>query len=81
MKKVFLISLDGVGVFGGHSIAAILSSNSREVIARYIKNQYNLILRDLLPNKYAFQNGNHWEYSTNNVRVDVHVDVVEQYQE
>lgn len=75
MKKVFLVSLDGLGVAGEHHIIGFISSNNRELITNFIKEQYGLILQDLLPNRFDFQNGIHWEYSTNRLDIDVHVDI------
>lgn len=75
MKRVFLVSLDGTGVCGGHSIIGFLSDNDKEIIANYIKNQYGLTLQKQLPNKFTFQNDYHWEYTTDNHDVNVHVDV------
>lgn len=75
MKKVFLVSLDGTGVAGEHHIIGFISNNNRELIANFIKEQYGLILQDLLPNRFDFQNGYHWEYSTNRLDIDVHVDI------
>lgn len=75
MKRVFLVSLDGTGVCGRHSIIGFLSNNDKETITNYIKNQYGIALQDLLPNKFSFQDGYHWEYMTDNFDVNVQVDV------
>ncbi len=75
MKRVFLVSLDGTGVAGGNTIIGFLSSNDKNIIANYIKHEYGLTLQDLLPNKFSFQEGYHWEYTTDGSNVNVHVDV------
>ena len=75
MKRVFLVSLDGLEVAGEHHIIGFISSNNRELITNFIKEQYGLILQDQLPNRFDFQNGYHWEYSTNRLDIDVHVDI------
>lgn len=75
MKKVFLVSLDGKGVVGEHHIIGFISSNNREFIANFIKEQYGLILQDLLPNRFDFQDGLHWNYRTNKFGVNIHVDL------
>lgn len=75
MKQVFLITLVGPGVAGRQAILGFLSSNNKEMIAIYIKNKFNLILEEELINKFTHQIGNHWEYSTNRLDVDVHVDI------
>ena len=75
MKRVFLVSLDGLGVAGEHHIIGFISSNNRELIANFIKEQYGLILQDQLHNMFDFQNDIHWEYSTNRLDIDVHVDI------
>ena len=75
MKRVFLVSLDGLGVAGEHHIIGFISSNNRELIANFIKNMYKLTLQDLLPNKDYFLNSNHQEYTTNNPHVNIHVDI------
>lgn len=75
MKRVFLVSLDGTGILGGHKIIGFFSNNTKEIIANYLKNMYKLTLQDQLENLYTYQNGYHWEYTTNNPDVNVHVDV------
>lgn len=75
MKKVFLVSLNGTAVHAGHQILGFISNNNKELIANFLKNMYKLTLQAQLPNKFTFQNGNHWEYLTNNPHVNIHVDV------
>ena len=75
MKRVFLVLLDRTGVAGEHHIIGFISSNNRNVIANYIKERYDLMLQDLLPNRFSFQDGVHWEYLTDRPGVNVHVDV------
>lgn len=75
MKRVFLVTLVGPGVAGRHCILGFLSSNNKEMIATYIKNKFNLILEEELMNQFTHQIGRHWEYSTNRLDVDVHVDI------
>lgn len=75
MKQVFLVSLVGSGVAGGRSVLGFLSSNDKEMITNYIKNMYKIKVKHQLQNKFSFQNGNHWEYITSNLDVDVHVDL------
>lgn len=75
MKKVFLVSFDGIGVFNNHQIIGFLSSNDRELIANFIKNWYQLTLQDLLPNKLFCLNSYHQEYTTDNPHINIHVDI------
>ena len=75
MKRVFLVSLDGTGVAGEHRIIGFISSNNRELIANFIKERYGLILQDLLPNRFSFEDGVHWEYLTDRLNVNIHVDL------
>lgn len=75
MKQVFLIALDGAGVSEGHSILGFLSKNDIVSIRNYIKNMYDLTLQQQLPNEYDFQHGKHWEYTTDDCNVNVHIDV------
>lgn len=81
MKSVFLVSLHGTGVWGQHQVMGFLSRNDKDLITNIVKNQHGIILRDLLPNRFTFQNGCHWEYSTNRLDVDVHVDICENLDE
>lgn len=73
---VFLVSLVGEGVHSGKSIIGYLDGNDRDIIALFIKNKYNLVLGEQMMNKYSFQNGIHWEYTTNRDNVEVHVDII-----
>lgn len=75
MKRVFLVSLDGTAVHAGHQILGFVSNNNQEIIDNYVDNIYGLRLRHLLPNRFSWQDGCHWEYSTNRLGVDVHVDI------
>ena len=76
MKKVFLVSLVGEGVHAGRSVLGFISSNNSEFISTYIKNRYNLTLGEQYQARFTFEIGVHWEYATNRIDVDVHVDVV-----
>lgn len=75
MKQIFLVSLVGPGVVGANSIIGFISSHNREVIANHLDLAYSLVLKDLLPNRFKFQDGYHWEYTTDNYDINVHVDV------
>lgn len=75
MKRMFVISLSGIGITKDYYPIGFLSTNNKDMIATYIKKQYGLILQDELPNKFSFENGNRWNYSTNVSDVIVHVDI------
>ena len=75
MKRVFLVSLNGIGVAGEYTVIGFLSSNNRDVLAAYIKKHYDLILQDQLPNEFGDPNDYHWEYATDSSYVNIHVDV------
>lgn len=81
MKKVFLVSLVGEGVYAGRSILGFISSNNSGLIATYIKNRYNLTLGEQYQARFTFEIGVHWEYATDRPNVDVHVDVVNNLEE
>lgn len=76
MDKIYVISLVGQAVYGCRSIVGFTESNDESVIIRYIEEHYNVTLGSIIPNKFVFQNGCHWEYSTNRENVDVHIDIV-----
>lgn len=81
MKQVFLVSLNGTAVHAGHQILGFISNNNQEIIDNYVENRYGLRLRHLLPNRFSWQDGCHWEYSTNRLNVDVHVDICDNLEE
>ena len=76
MDKIYLITLVGQAVCGCRSIIGFTESKDEGDINRYIEEQYNLTLGSIIPNKFVFQNGCHWEYTTNRENVDVHIDIV-----
>lgn len=76
MNSIYLITLVGQAVCGCRSIVGFTESNDKGVINRYIKKQYNITLGSIRPNKFVFQNGCHWEYTTNKENVNVHIDIV-----
>ena len=76
MNSIYLITLVGQAVYGCRSIVGFTESNDESVINRYIEEHYNVTLNSLIPNKFTFQNGCHWEYSTNKENVNVHIDIV-----
>lgn len=76
MNSIYLITLVGQAVCGCRSIVGFTESNDEGVINRYIEEHYNVTLDSVIPNKFTFQNGCHWEYTTNKENVDVHIDIV-----
>lgn len=76
MNKIYLITLVGQAVFGGRQINGFMEANNEGDVNRYIEEHYNITLGSIIPNKFAFQNGCHWEYTTNKENVDVHIDIV-----
>ena len=76
MDSIYIISLIGQAVCGCRSTIGFIESKDEHYINRYIEKEYNLILGSIKPNKFVFQNGCHWEYSTNRENVDVHIDIV-----
>ena len=76
MKRIFLLSLVGDNVHAGRSIFGFISSNDKDFIAHYIKNKYNLTLGEQYQPRFTFEIGCHWEYMTNDEKVDVHVDII-----
>ena len=76
MNSIYVISLVGQSVFGCRSIVGFSESNDESVINKYIEEHYNITLGEIIPNKFAFHNGCHWEYNTNRENVNVHIDIV-----
>ena len=76
MNRIYLITLIGEGVHSGKSVIGFTESRDESNINRYIEKEYNLTLGSIIPNKFVFQNGCHWEYTTNRENVDVHIDIV-----
>lgn len=76
MNSIYLITLIGSAVHSGKSVIGFTESKDEGDINRYIEKQYNLTLGSIRPNKFVFQNGCHWEYTTNRENVDVHIDIV-----
>lgn len=76
MNSIYLITLIGSSVHSGKSVIGFTESKDEGDINRYIEKQYNLTLGSIRPNKFVFQNGCHWEYTTNRENVDVHIDIV-----
>ena len=76
MDRIYLVTLVGQAVFGCRSIIGFIESKDESYINRYIEKHYNISLGSIRPNKFVFQNGCHWEYSTNKENVDVHIDIV-----
>ena len=76
MNSIYLITLVGQAVYGCRSIVGFTESKDEDDINRYIEEKYNLTLGSIRPNKFIFQNGCHWEYSTNRENVDIHIDIV-----
>lgn len=75
MKQVFLIVLEGTGVTEKYLIVGFISRPDREVIANYIKNQYKLILQDMVINETTFSKTYYRKYTTNNPDVNVCVEI------
>ena len=76
MNSIYIISLVGQAVFGCRSIIGFIESKNKGDINRYIEEHYNITLGSIIPNKFVFQNGCHWEYNTNKENVYVHIDIV-----
>ena len=76
MNSIYLITLVGQAVYGGRSIVGFIESNNESDVTRYIEEHYNITLGSIIPNKFVFQNGYHWEYTTNKENVNVHIDIV-----
>ena len=76
MNRIYLVTLVGRAIFGCRQIIGFSESNDETDINKYIKEKYNITLGSIKPNKFVFQNGCHWEYSTNKENVDVHIDIV-----
>lgn len=76
METIFLVSIVGAGVHNGCSICGFIDCNDKKFISNYVKNKYNLKLGDTYPPKFTFEIGSHWEYCTDRIDVDVHVDTV-----
>lgn len=77
MNSIYVISLVGQSVFGCRSIVGFMEANNESDVSRYIEEHYNITLGEVIPNKFAFQNGYHWEYPTNRKNVNVHIDIVD----
>ena len=76
IDRSYLITLVGQAVFGCRQIIGFTESNDEGIINRYIEEYYNVSLNSVIHNKFTFQNGCHWEYSTNRENVDIHVDLI-----
>lgn len=75
MKRVFLVTLVKPGIAREHLILGFLSNNNKETIANCLKRKFNLILEEELINRFTRQREGHWEYSTNHLDKDIHVDI------
>lgn len=76
MNSIYVISLVGQAVFGGRSIIGFIESKNEDDVNKYIEEHYNLTLGSIIPNKFVFQNGYHWEYNINRENVYLHIDKV-----
>ena len=76
MDRIYLITLVGQAVFGCRSIVGFIESNNESDVIRYIEEHYNITLGEVIPNKFTFQNGSHWEYNTNRENVNITIDIV-----
>lgn len=76
IDRIYVITLVGQAVCGCRSTIGFIESNDEHYINKYIEKEYNLTLASIIPNKFVFQNGCHWEYSTNRENVDVHIDII-----
>lgn len=76
MNRIYLITLVGQAVCGCRSIVGFMEANNESDVSRYIEEHYNITLGKVIPNKFVFQNGCHWEYTTNRENVDIHIDIV-----
>lgn len=76
MDRIYLVTLVGQAVCGCRSIMGFIESKDESYINKYLEKEYHITLSSIIPNKFVFQNGCHWEYSTNRENVDVHIDIV-----
>lgn len=73
---MFLISLYGENIINGKMPIGITDNNDINIIARFIKNKYDLELRERTSNTCYYKNGIHYEYKTTDDKVFVHVDII-----
>ena len=74
---MFLISLYGENINNGKMSIGVADSSDRNIIARFVKNKYDLALRERTSNTCYYKNGIHYEYKTNDDKVFVHVDTID----
>ena len=74
---MFLISLYGENIVNGKMPICVSDSGDRNIIARFIKSKYDLELRERTSNTCYYKSGIHYEYTTNDDKVFVHVDIID----
>lgn len=73
---MFLISLYGENIVNGEMPIGVADSNNKNIIAKFIKNKFDLKLEEQTSNTFYRKNGIHYEYKTNDSKVFVHVNVI-----
>lgn len=73
---MFLISLYGENIINGKMPIGVADNSDRNIIARFVKSKYDLELRERTSNTCYYKNGIHYEYTTNDDKVFVHVDII-----
>ena len=74
---MFLISLYGENIVNDKMSIGVANSSDRNIIARFVKNKYDLTLRERTSNTCYYKNGIHYTYKTNDDKVFVHVDAID----
>lgn len=74
---MFLISLYGKNIVNGKMPIGVANTSDRNIIARFVYSKYDLALKEQTSNTCYYKTGIHYEYTTNDDKVFVHVDAID----